>query len=651
MINVNAITSTLAKLPDPALQQYAQMHKNDPYVIALAVSESNRRKELRSAAQASAAPTGGAPVVDSAIQSMAAELPEEVGIGALPAPNMAFADGGVVGYAKGGRVSFEDMLELEGVTNPQARAFLKSIFEQESSSGKNTKTSAAGAEGAMQVLPGTFKSVADPGWSRANPEHNIRAGIRYGLEALQKASGDMALAATYYYGGPKGMAAAQRGEARFVPATYDPKGAAPSTLQYGQQVADRAKQSMGDEPPTASAADTTPTNSRLAEIDARIADLRAQMQREAKFGAGLGAGFAPTAGEIAQLTQERQRLTAGTERPAPPVQSRGDDEGELQRKLGMRPAPAAKPASQAAPTTDLPPVSSHDVLGRDLLNTLQGDYTKALGDMRGQQSGRHDALRTLYDLGVPKGQAYESTERRLNDADAGHAEQLKENKKLAFIRAGLGMLSSTSPHAGVGIGTGALQGLDSYTAGLSALRKSQADRDGQRATIDDARRREQWLDHTGRMRMETGFGTEASALDTAGLSGLARNQGLAITAAHGRSSPQIQAAERIQQDARARGENIPFEDAYRRVAQAGYDPRASLEAAKAEVAAATKELEAVRFLGPDRVASAQNKLAAAQERLRLAGGYSAEAGSQAIPESAPRAPGPKSIHVLGVRPE
>jgi hypothetical protein len=151
--------------------------------------------------------------------------------------------------------------------------------------------------------------------------------------------------------------------------------------------------------------------------------------------------------------------------------------------------------------------------------------------------------------------------------------------------------------------------------------------------------------------METGFGTEASALDTAGLSGLARNQGLAITAAHGRSSPQIQAAERIQQDARARGENIPFEDAYRRVAQAGYDPRASLEAAKAEVAAATKELEAVRFLGPDRVASAQNKLAAAQERLRLAGGYSAEAGSQAIPESAPRAPGPKSIHVLGVRPE
>ena len=651
MINVNAITSTLAKLPDPALQQYAQMHRNDPYVIALAVSESNRRKELRSAAQASAAPAGGAPVVDSAIQSMAAELPEEVGIGALPAPNMAFADGGVVGYAKGGRVSFEDMLELEGVTNPQARAFLKSIFEQESSSGKNTKTSAAGAEGAMQVLPGTFKSVADPGWSRANPEHNIRAGIRYGLEALQKARGDMALAATYYYGGPKGLAAAQRGEARFVPAAYDPKGVAPSTLQYGQQVADRAKQSVGDEPPTSSAADTTPTNPRLAEIDARVAELR---QRMAK-GAGLGPMLAPIADEIAQLMQERQRLAAGAERSAPPVQSRGDDEGELQRKLGMRPTPAAnpaaKPVSQAAPTADPPPASSHDVLGRDLLNTLQGDYAKALGDMRGQQSDRHDALRTLYDLGVPKGQAYESTERRLNDADAGHAEQLKENKKLAFIRAGLGMLSSTSPHAGVGIGTGALQGLDSYTAGLSALRKSQADRDGQRATIDDARRREQWLDHTGRMRMETGFGTEASALDTAGLSGLARNQGLAITAAHGRSSPQIQAAERIQQDARARGENIPFEDAYRRVAQAGYDPRASLEAAKAEVAAATKELEAVRFLGPDRVAAAQNKLAAAQERLRLAGGYSAEAGSQAIPESAPRAPGPKSIHVLGVRPE
>jgi len=51
MINVNQITSQLARMPDQALQQYAAMHKNDPYTISLALSESNRRKQLRNASQ------------------------------------------------------------------------------------------------------------------------------------------------------------------------------------------------------------------------------------------------------------------------------------------------------------------------------------------------------------------------------------------------------------------------------------------------------------------------------------------------------------------------------------------------------------------------------------------------------------------------
>ena len=50
--NVDLITQTLAKLqPDSALQNYARMHKNDPYILSLATAESNRRKALRTAAQ------------------------------------------------------------------------------------------------------------------------------------------------------------------------------------------------------------------------------------------------------------------------------------------------------------------------------------------------------------------------------------------------------------------------------------------------------------------------------------------------------------------------------------------------------------------------------------------------------------------------
>jgi len=103
MLNVNQITSYLAKLqPDSALQKYAQMHKDDPYIMALAMSEFNRRKQTRQGAQINAPEQPK--VVDQAIQSMGAPMPEDVGIGQLPAGNMNFADGGIVAFGNGGDV-------------------------------------------------------------------------------------------------------------------------------------------------------------------------------------------------------------------------------------------------------------------------------------------------------------------------------------------------------------------------------------------------------------------------------------------------------------------------------------------------------------------------------------------------------------------
>jgi hypothetical protein len=111
-INVNQLTSMLAKLqPDSALQNYARMHKNDPYIVSLAASESNRRKELRAAGQAMQGMQPQPKVVDVAIAQMAPQqLPEDVGIGQLSAQNLQFAaEGGIMGYeepvkrmAKGG---------------------------------------------------------------------------------------------------------------------------------------------------------------------------------------------------------------------------------------------------------------------------------------------------------------------------------------------------------------------------------------------------------------------------------------------------------------------------------------------------------------------------------------------------------------------
>jgi lysozyme family protein len=96
--NTEKLTSQMAMLPDQALKQMAMMHKNDPYVLPLIISEDGRRKQMRQAAQAQ---MGGMPqpkVADAALAQMG-QLPENQGIGSLPAPNMQrMADGGIAGY-------------------------------------------------------------------------------------------------------------------------------------------------------------------------------------------------------------------------------------------------------------------------------------------------------------------------------------------------------------------------------------------------------------------------------------------------------------------------------------------------------------------------------------------------------------------------
>jgi len=126
MLNVNQITSQLAKMPDNALQQYATMHKADPYMLALTIAESNRRKEMRTAAQGAQGAMQQPKVADQAIAGMSPQqLPENVGIGALPADNMkGMAGGGIVAFDEGGEVgmSYEDqMSQLGQFLNPWER--------------------------------------------------------------------------------------------------------------------------------------------------------------------------------------------------------------------------------------------------------------------------------------------------------------------------------------------------------------------------------------------------------------------------------------------------------------------------------------------------------------------------------------------------
>lgn len=117
MINVQALQSTLSAMSLPQIQQYAALHKNDPYVVSMALSIANTKKEAMTAQQGMAGQRPMPKVVDQDIAAIAPRqpmaqaapaalmLPEEQGIGQLPAPNIqGMCGGGIVAFEEGGEV-------------------------------------------------------------------------------------------------------------------------------------------------------------------------------------------------------------------------------------------------------------------------------------------------------------------------------------------------------------------------------------------------------------------------------------------------------------------------------------------------------------------------------------------------------------------
>ena len=212
--NSEKITSQIAMLPDAALKQMAMMHKNDPYVLPLIISEDGRRKQMRQAAQAQMAGMPQPKVADAALAQMG-QLPEEQGIGMLPAPNIQrMADGGIAGYgddennmaAGGSMFDFaqrsEPVLRMSGGGVPgykngvavprdldayideQAKlngispATLRAVIQAESGGKVDAQSKTSTAQGLMQLINRTFtKGGGDPE-KRKDPFENVRVGAK-----------------------------------------------------------------------------------------------------------------------------------------------------------------------------------------------------------------------------------------------------------------------------------------------------------------------------------------------------------------------------------------------------------------------------------------------------------------------------------------
>lgn len=130
--------------------------------------------------------------------------------------------------------NFLDYLQKEGIDPSSDKAqFLSAIYGQESGGGRNTKTSNQGAVGGMQIIPSTFKTVADKDWSINNPEQSARAGIRYGSNLYDKYGAERA--AVGYYSGEGGVEAYDKGV--YYKDKKNPN--APNTKEYAQSVLNR----------------------------------------------------------------------------------------------------------------------------------------------------------------------------------------------------------------------------------------------------------------------------------------------------------------------------------------------------------------------------------------------------------------------------
>jgi len=296
--NLSEVMAKLSVMSPQQLQAFAAAHEDDPIMLSAAQAAHANHEKFAQAKMAQQGgqmppvnqqvvqnigpvprmpqgmPPQGMPPQGMPPQGMppqaSSQLPEQQGIAQLPAPNIqnmagggivAFADGGytdqeiidqdtpVTRMASGGTARFADQgivkmsgpelfntaLDMEGVDDPQARAFLKALHGQESSSKKTEETSNRNAHGAMQILPSTFKQVADPDMDINKPLDNMRAGIRYGLKGFTEAKGNPVLAGAYYYGGPGGMQKAMKGIAVSDPENPN----APTTLGYGKSIAAR----------------------------------------------------------------------------------------------------------------------------------------------------------------------------------------------------------------------------------------------------------------------------------------------------------------------------------------------------------------------------------------------------------------------------
>ena len=434
--DVNLITKTLAGLqPDSALQQYAQLHKNNPYILSLAKSESDRRKALRMAVQGN--PGQQPTVVDQSIAGMApasagtgvplqtgyggrvqtgsggrvqTELPEDQGIAQIPTPNIQrMADGGIAGYeddeegmatgGMGGMFNFAQ--QSEPVVRMSGGGHIPRYKEQ----GLVRLPNESFAEFRRRVFDAELQAERD----RNAKEKKLKETER--LQLL-----------------------ASRGEGKMVP---------PSPFF------DRA--------PLAISGETSAANPEVTSADST------------GMGMGMPTGVGLPAGTDVSALKQPAYVPAGTQPPPPPAPTTQQGLGSLPSAgKVISPEDAVK---QAEKFVDYGPAEMEIAYARDR-QTKQGE----------------DLLRT-FEESKPQTKAFEGLEKLLDKQEAETGGEKDKAAGLALIMAGLGIAGGSSPNALQNLKE-AIPAVKEYGEALKDIKKMGRENMKMRADIEQARRAE-----------------------------------------------------------------------------------------------------------------------------------------------------------------
>jgi hypothetical protein len=430
--DVNLITKTLAGLqPDSALQQYAMLHKNNPYILSLAKSESDRRKSLRTAAQGQ---VGQQPTVaDQSIAGMAPapmmaqqQLPENQGIAQIPAPNIqSMADGGIAGYGDGDDVPRQNGMAQGGMYD----------FAQRS---EPVVRMADG--GHIPRYQGTPRSIGGDGSVvSSNPMFNI----------------------------PNFQAVTPR-------ETFTQEGSPENQTMF-----ERLSGYLGDKKKQAT----------LSEIAYRIHTGIATPEEKAFYQAEMTKQpvqkpmGAPkdvvNPDEVLMATEKAGRNKAATADKAPA------DKPPVPPVVNL---PTSYKASKA------PTIDDATALGEKFSNTKKrvGDIERqVLQEQVDADKAKENSIEALKAFNEKQGPAYAGYEKLLQKEELQDATDKEKAGLMSLMKGFLAMAAGESPNAATNIAKGAMVGMGDYGDALKEFKKAAKERNKEMQNIEQARRSEE----------------------------------------------------------------------------------------------------------------------------------------------------------------